>query len=78
MRSSAPRLTFCAGILVDRWLGGAHRIWAVVAAFGDNFAQAARQLALLLALSAAQTDALQELGECLNYNAYGDCHFAND
>ena len=62
----------CTGILVDRWLGGAHRIWAIVAAFGDNIAQAARQLALPLALSVAQIDALQELGECLNYTAYGD------
>ncbi len=62
----------CTGILVDRYLGGAHRIWAVVAAFGDNFAHAARMLAAPLALTPAQLDALQELGECVNYNAYGD------
>lgn len=62
----------CTGIIVDRWLGGRHRIWAVVAAFGDNFPQEARKLAQALPLSTAQVDALQELGECLNYNAYGD------
>ncbi len=62
----------CTGIIVDRWLNGAHRPWAVVAAFGDNFAQSARKLAEPLALKAAQVNALQELGECLNYNAYGD------
>lgn len=62
----------CTGIIVDRWLGGQHRVWAVVAAFGDNFAQAAKELAMPLALPAAQIDALQELGECLNYNGYGD------
>jgi len=28
----------CTGILVDRYLTGKHRIWAVVAAFGDNLA----------------------------------------
>lgn len=62
----------CTGIIVDRWLGGAQRIWAVVAAFGDNFAQRAAQLAQSLRLSGAQLDALQSLGEALNYNAYGD------
>jgi hypothetical protein len=62
----------CTGIMVDRWLGGAHRPWAVVAAFGDNLAQAALNLAQPLQLQAPQIAALRELGECLNYNAYGD------
>lgn len=62
----------CTGILVDRWLGGAQRIWACVAAFGDNFAQTARMLAAPLALPTERLNALQELGECLNYNAYGE------
>jgi hypothetical protein len=62
----------CTGIIVDRYLGGLHRVWAIVAAFGDNIPQAARQLADSLALTADQTAALQELGEALNYNGYGD------
>jgi len=62
----------CTGLIVDRWLGGRFRIWAIVAAFGDNFAQEAGKLAQGLSLSAAQTAALQKLGECINYNAYGD------
>ncbi|HVK93206.1 MAG TPA: acetyltransferase [Noviherbaspirillum sp.] len=62
----------CTGLIVDRWLGGAYPLWAVVAAFGDNLAQAARKRAAPLALRAAQISALQTLGECLNYNAYGD------
>ncbi|MBK4737582.1 acetyltransferase [Noviherbaspirillum pedocola] len=62
----------CTGMLVDRYLGGIHRAWAVVAAFGDNMAQAAQELAITLTLRAEQLSALQELGECLNYNAYGD------
>lgn len=63
----------CTGILVDRYLGGRHRIWAVVAAFGDNLGEVARQLAAPLALAPARLVALQELGESIAYNAYGDC-----
>ncbi|HJV79528.1 MULTISPECIES: acetyltransferase [Oxalobacteraceae] len=62
----------CTGMIVDRYLGGRHRLWAIVAAFGDNFGRAARGLAASLALQPQQLAALQELGECLNYNAYGD------
>lgn len=62
----------CTGIIVDRWLDGRYRVWAAVAAFGDNFPDEARKLTQELALSNAQIDALQELGECINYNAYGD------
>lgn len=62
----------CTGIIVDRYLGGPHRVWAIVAAFGDNLGAAARKLAGTLALTPQQTDGLKELGECLNYNGYGD------
>lgn len=62
----------CTGLIVDRWLGGTYGLWAVVAAFGDNLAQAARKRAQPLSLDTVQVNALQELGECLNYNAYGD------
>jgi hypothetical protein len=63
----------CTGILVDRYLTGRHRIWAVVAAFGDNLTGAAQQLAALsLALDSAQLADLRELGKSLTHNAYGD------
>jgi single-stranded DNA-specific DHH superfamily exonuclease len=62
----------CTGILVDRFLQGRRRIWAVVAAFGDNLDASALALAAPLHLGAAQLDALRELGENLAYNAYGD------
>jgi hypothetical protein len=62
----------CTGILVDRYLAGKHRIWAVVAAFGDNLASEAQQLAGPLALDAARLADLRKLGETLTYNAYGD------
>ena len=63
----------CTSVLVDRHLDGAQRIWAVVGAFGDNMDEAARSLAATLDLQESQIAALQELGQCLNYNAYGDC-----
>lgn len=72
----------CTSLLVDRFLQGRYRIWAVVGAFGDNLHAAARRAAEPLHLSAGQLDALQSLGECLNYNGYGetlaDLHFSPD
>jgi hypothetical protein len=62
----------CTSLLVDRHLEGRQRVWAVVAAFGDNLAAAARAAAASLGLSEQQLEQLQELGECINYNAYGD------
>ena len=35
-----PSAGVCTAMLVDRCLDGAHRIWAVVAAFGDNLRSA--------------------------------------
>jgi len=62
----------CTSLLVDRAIGGRFRAWAVTAAFGDNLHDAARRAAEPLQYSATQLDALRELGECLNYNGYGD------
>ncbi len=61
----------CTSLLVDAFLNGAHRAWAVVGAFGDNFHAAASRAAKPLDLSTAQLEILCELGTCLNYNAYG-------
>ena len=62
----------CTSLIVDRVLGGKHRAWAVVAAFGDNLGEAARRAAEPLGLAPHGVEALRELGECLNYNAYGE------
>jgi hypothetical protein len=62
----------CTSLLVDRFLQGRHRPWAVVAAFGDNLADSARLAAGPLGLNAEQLAQLQSLGECLNYNGYGE------
>jgi hypothetical protein len=57
---------------VDQHLGGRQRLWAVVAAFGDSLPGPARRAAAGLDLGAAEIERLRELGECINYNAYGD------
>ncbi|HRK77685.1 MAG TPA: acetyltransferase [Thiobacillus sp.] len=62
----------CTSLLVNRYLQGRQLAWAVAAAFGDNLADAARQAATPLNLSAGQLAQLQSLGECLNYNGYGE------
>jgi len=62
----------CTSLLVNQFLQGRQVAWAVTAAFGDNLADAARQAAAPLNLSADQLAQLQSLGECLNYNGYGD------
>ena len=62
----------CTSLIVDRYLGGSQRIWAVVAAFGDNLAATAMQAAATLNLNDFQLGQLQALGEAINYNAYGD------
>lgn len=69
----------CTAVLVNGHLGGAQVNWAITGAFGDNLDQTARTLAKGLDLSAADIDALEELGVCINYNGYGpaleDLHF---
>lgn len=62
----------CTSLLVNRHLQGRQLVWAVAAAFGDNMAGAARQAAFPLGLKADRMDQLQSLGECLNYNGYGE------
>ncbi len=62
----------CTSLLMDRHLNGAYRAWAVAAAFGDNLHDAARRAAEPLGLGRSRLDDLRELGECLNYNGYGD------
>lgn len=76
----SPRLTLhwdpspdvCTSLIVDRELGGVHRLWAVVAAFGDNLDEVGKRLAAERRVNAGDTEALAELGRLLNYNAYGD------
>lgn len=65
--------TVCTSILADRYLGGRYHRWAITAAFGDNLTGVAHAMAAQAGLSAQDTAALEQLGTCLNYNAYGEC-----
>lgn len=62
----------CTSLLVDRHLKGRYRAWAIVAAFGDGLSAVGWKLATGLGLNQSTTMALGWLGECLNYNAYGE------
>lgn len=72
----------CTSLIVDRYLHGRQRIWAVVAAFGDGMPDSAQRAAAVLGLDEVRLARLRELGECINYNAYGeaviDLHFPPD
>lgn len=61
----------CTSLIVDRYLNGRFRAWAVVGAFGDNFDDSALKAAAPLELSTHQLGLLRELGICINYNGYG-------
>jgi hypothetical protein len=62
----------CSSVIIDKVLGGTFRPWAVVAAFGDNLIATAKALAKSLGLTTSTQDSYQELGQCINYNAYGN------
>jgi len=62
----------CTSIIVDRFLKGDHRSWAIVASFGDNLHSSALKLADSLNLDAKEIEELREMGELINYNSYGE------
>ena len=66
----------CTAVLVDQYLNGAHRAWAVAASYGDNFPKMAERLAKDHELP---LEDLKQLGEMVNYNGYGgseaDLHY---
>jgi hypothetical protein len=63
----------CTAIIVNRILGGKFQSWAITAAYGDGMTAAADML------GGGHRPDLAEMGELLNYNAYGpsieDLHF---
>lgn len=67
-----PAPDVCTSMLVDAHLGGVYTPWAIVGAFGDNLHETAGRLSDRLGLNRDQRDMLRRLGECLNYNSYGD------
>ncbi len=67
-----PSPTVCTSLLVDRYLGGRRRLWAVVGTFGDSLTEEGSALAREAGLSDADARSLKDLGVCINYNAYGE------
>lgn len=60
----------CTAYLVDEYLSGAKAAWAVCGAYGDNFQDLADKITTLRGLNLPM-GRLRELGELVNYNAYG-------
>lgn len=74
--------TTCTSLLVDNYLKGQFRDWAIVAAFGDNMNNSAEEAAKTTNLNANEIQQLKKLGISINYNGYGssldDLHFKPD
>jgi hypothetical protein len=62
----------CTSLLMDRYLGGRHRAWALVGAYGDDLVAPADRLARAIGLDDSQRADLRRLGQAINYNAYGE------
>lgn len=80
MINEAPDV--CTSVLINHYLRGAYREWAVVGTFGDNLKHTANGLIKNLHLSAKKAELLENLGIYINYNGYGasleELHFAPD
>lgn len=61
----------CTALIIDRYLNGKYRHWAIAATFGDNLISVVEQLAEQSGLTATQTSQLRKLGTYINYNGYG-------
>ena len=62
----------CTSLIVDRYLEGRCRPWAVVGAFGDSLVEEGKALVQAAGIPAAATERLAALGVAINYNAYGE------
>ncbi|MDG1494617.1 MAG: DHH family phosphoesterase [Porticoccaceae bacterium] len=80
MINEAPDV--CTSVLINHYLRGAFREWAVVGTFGDNLKHTAKSLLKNLNFSDKQATLLENLGIYINYNGYGasveELHFAPD
>ncbi|MEZ8143890.1 acetyltransferase [Enterovibrio norvegicus FF-454] len=69
----------CTSLIVDAYLQGEYRLWAIAAAYGDNMIARADRLGSELGLSLGECAYLRELGTLINYNGYGastdDLHY---
>lgn len=67
-----PSPDLCTGLLVDRQLHGRYRVWAIVAAYGDNLSESAQSAGAAIGLTGAELYRLRILGQFLNYNSFGE------
>ena len=76
LMDASPQI--CTAYLIDQHLDGKKSAWAVCGAYGDNFQALAARLASERDVK-LPLGRLRELGELVNYNAYGltieDLHF---
>jgi len=61
----------CTALIINAYLKGAYKEWAIVAAFGDNITAVAEQMCAKAQYSEKQINQLRQLGICMNYNGYG-------
>ena len=80
MINEAPNV--CTSLLMNHYLRGAYREWAVVGTFGDNLNVSADGLLKNLNFSDQKVTLLENLGIYINYNGYGsdlnELHFKPD
>ena len=62
----------CSSLIINAHLNGQFQNWAIAAAFGDNLDQIARELAASGSHSRKSNAVLKDLGNCINYNSYGE------
>ena len=62
----------CTSLLVDRFLDGRCRRWAIVGAYGDSMTAEADALAAAAGIPPEAAERMKALGIGINYNAYGE------
>ncbi len=62
----------CTSLIIDDYLHGEYRLWALAGAYGDNMFARADLLARESRLSPEEVFYLKELGALFNYNGYGE------
>lgn len=69
----------CTSLLVNDYLKGEYKLWAIAAAFGDNLKEVAQRHCQMNSLTSTLAMQLEGLGTYVNYNGYGrstdDLHF---
>ncbi len=61
----------CTSLIVNKYLQGRYRAWAITGAFGDNLTNKAQALGFESGFNENELSLLHQLGTYLNYNGYG-------